>query len=1253
MARRYDVNEPGSGGRRGRRRGQTTVKVCMLDDSVVKFDIEPKVKGDILYKQVYEYLNLDEREYFGLSYYDKSDNLFWLDQLKPIKKQVKEIGKVLFRFCVKFYTADPAMLQEEYTRYLFALQVKKDLVNGGLKCSESTAALLASYVVQGELGDFDTLSCRPGYLADFQFFPEQTVDSEARISDFHKQHRSLSPTDCDYNLLDVARRLEMYGVILYPAKDKDNVDLELAAANMGIIVFQSGSKINTLSWAKIRKLSFKRKRFLIKLHPEIFGHYKDVVEFQMASRNACKSFWKVAISTHAFFRQSESQSPPRHRPRVFSRGSSYRFSGRTQKQIIDSMQDSFRSQPSFQRTQSLKTPARNNLPHTSQSSASGFPRPYNAYSESENRIVEPMPPQEQVPEQQEKPEQEVPVPAIELPPDNEQEEQGDIPIEESEPNGPVIKVQSAENPDEDIPLKDLDDEPDMMKDESSSAESVHDLEWQEELDRPEEEHQGEDENSTSYRYPTPKIVYSAEESKENRKSDIIIPPGVDHIAVQPQPRPPTPIEVDGIDSPSPPPPPPEEDDISEELVDEVQEFPVSPAETLPSPPPELLRDSPDPESLQGKSEHTNGIHQNGFHLEQSIETSYQVKVQNGGVVRHGKGSQSSQVSTDDDPDTQTENRDNVFEEQASPKFRSDNEYSPPSSPKMMFKSDQMLSKAGSSAAYNIAKELLNTERTYVKDLEVITIAFREVVSSPGVLPEATKKLLFSTIDPIYDFHCAFLSELEERMTLWDQSFTTSTGTEPRIGDLMHKNMKQIKRYVHHLKKHDEVMLELEAATKKFKQFELAYKEFETQKICYLPLNAFLLKPSQRLLHYRFLLERLLKYCVRDSEDSQDIQGALEELVGAVKSTEESMKKLENFQKIIELQRDLIGVDNLVQQGREFIREGCLQKMTRKGPQPRMFFLFSDLLLYTCKGVTLTNQFRVRGQIPLHTVKLEDTGPELHGLFPFNINFSNKHMTVAAPSEEEKYKWLEDLQVVVRQAKESASCSQCLYNRANMMVKAPNLHGTTYLCDECYIINNEDDDSCRNGESDHHVVGRVGKIFPLPTPVNIHRSFSDGESDDDAAVTSPVTSLDRRHAHCHTMSTRRVCWHRNTSVSMHEHALSVRNQMSGDLLRKFKTGNRWQKLWVVFTNFCLFFYKTHEDEFPLANLPLIGYTVDRPSEGDNIEKDLVFKLQYKTHVYFFRSENEYSFHRWMEVIASATQGSTRTRIFSRMDSSIQP
>ena len=43
---------------------------------------------------------------------------------------------------------------------------------------------------------------------------------------------------------------------------------------------------------------------------------------------------------------------------------------------------------------------------------------------------------------------------------------------------------------------------------------------------------------------------------------------------------------------------------------------------------------------------------------------------------------------------------------------------------------------------------------------------------------------------------------------------------------------------------------------------------------------------------------------------------------------------------MELQRDLVGYENLVQSGREFVREGCLQKLSRKGYQQRMFFLVS-------------------------------------------------------------------------------------------------------------------------------------------------------------------------------------------------------------------------------------------------------------------------------------------------------------------------
>ena len=51
-------------------------------------------------------------------------------------------------------------------------------------------------------------------------------------------------------------------------QDHEGVPLNLAVAHLGVLVFQNCTKINTFSWAKIRKLSFKRKKFLIKLHPE-------------------------------------------------------------------------------------------------------------------------------------------------------------------------------------------------------------------------------------------------------------------------------------------------------------------------------------------------------------------------------------------------------------------------------------------------------------------------------------------------------------------------------------------------------------------------------------------------------------------------------------------------------------------------------------------------------------------------------------------------------------------------------------------------------------------------------------------------------------------------------------------------------------------------------------------------------------------------------------------------------------------------
>ncbi|KAK4473749.1 hypothetical protein MN116_003090 [Schistosoma mekongi] len=110
----------------------------------------PRALGRELYAMVVEHLQLVEYDYFDLEYVNKDGLHCWLDHSKAINRQINISKRFLYSFVVKFYTPHPNLLEDELTRYLFALQIKIDLRSGRLQCSESTAALLAAFIVQGE-----------------------------------------------------------------------------------------------------------------------------------------------------------------------------------------------------------------------------------------------------------------------------------------------------------------------------------------------------------------------------------------------------------------------------------------------------------------------------------------------------------------------------------------------------------------------------------------------------------------------------------------------------------------------------------------------------------------------------------------------------------------------------------------------------------------------------------------------------------------------------------------------------------------------------------------------------------------------------------------------------------------------------------------------------------------------------------------------------------------------------------------------
>ncbi|KAM9424430.1 uncharacterized protein KZ484_001617 [Pholidichthys leucotaenia] len=323
------------------------LRVIFLDDSERTFEVEQKVLGGDFFNKVCGHLKLLEKEYFGLEFRHHGGSYVWLEMLKPLVKQIKYTNDLFFRFIVKFFPPDPGQLKRTLTRYLFALQIKRDLSNGSLTCNDNSAALLVSHILQSEIGDFDEdLDCQ--HLEMKHYVPNQEY-IDHKIIKYHKKHRGISPADSDIQLLEVARKLDMYGIRPHPAHDGEGMRINLAVTHSGVLVFQGNAKINTFSWANIRKLSFKRKHFLIKLHEKVGPSGKDTLEFAMASRDVCKSFWKMCVEYHAFFRLAE-EPKAIHKTLLSCKGSSFRYSGRTQKQLLGCMGSGEKKPSRFERT---------------------------------------------------------------------------------------------------------------------------------------------------------------------------------------------------------------------------------------------------------------------------------------------------------------------------------------------------------------------------------------------------------------------------------------------------------------------------------------------------------------------------------------------------------------------------------------------------------------------------------------------------------------------------------------------------------------------------------------------------------------------------------------------------------------------------------------------------------------------------------------------------------------------------------------
>ncbi|XP_072133779.1 FERM domain-containing protein 5 isoform X2 [Mobula birostris] len=253
-------------------------------------------------------------------------------------------------FRVKFYPTDPSMLKEEITRYLVFLQIKRDLYHGRLLCKTSDAALLAAYILQAEIGDYDPGKHPEGYSSKFQFFPKHSEKLERKIAEIHKTELSgQSPDMAELNFLKKAQTLETYGVDPHPCKDVSGNAAFLAFTPSGFVVLQGNKRIHFIKWTEVSKMKFEGKTF--NLYATQKEESKIILTYFAPTPEACKHLWKCGVENQAFYKfEKSSQVRTVSSSNMFFKGSRFRYSGRVAKEVIESSAKIKRSPPEIHRS---------------------------------------------------------------------------------------------------------------------------------------------------------------------------------------------------------------------------------------------------------------------------------------------------------------------------------------------------------------------------------------------------------------------------------------------------------------------------------------------------------------------------------------------------------------------------------------------------------------------------------------------------------------------------------------------------------------------------------------------------------------------------------------------------------------------------------------------------------------------------------------------------------------------------------------
>ncbi|XP_077003907.1 rho guanine nucleotide exchange factor 39 isoform X1 [Tamandua tetradactyla] len=309
-----------------------------------------------------------------------------------------------------------------------------------------------------------------------------------------------------------------------------------------------------------------------------------------------------------------------------------------------------------------------------------------------------------------------------------------------------------------------------------------------------------------------------------------------------------------------------------------------------------------------------------------------------------------------------------------------------------------------------ARELLETERRYQEQLGLVATYFLTILKAKGTLRPPDRQALFGPWERIYGASQELLLYLEEGH--WGQgleSFCSHLELYTQFAINAERSRTTLQR---ELKKNKQF--------RRFLQLQEGRPEFGG-----LQLQDLLPLPLQRLQQYENLVIALVENTGPNSPDHQQLTRAAQLISETAQRVHTIGQQQKNDEHLRRVQALLSGrqAKGLTSGGRWFLRQGWLLVVPPRGePRPRMFFLFSDVLLMAKPRPPLhllqSGTFACRALYPMAQCQLcrifGHSGGPCGGLL--SLSFPDEKLLLMSTDQEELSCWYHSLTLAISSQK---------------------------------------------------------------------------------------------------------------------------------------------------------------------------------------------------------------------------------------------